>query len=274
MTEFFKKLAGIDRRIIYLTVFLATAIPILTKKTMKIEPLPEVKKAYEYIESLPESSIVMVSIDYDAASMPELQPMLETFLHHAFRKNLKVIMLGHWALGLPLGQQALEDIAKKYNKIYGIDYVFLGYRPGVAAVIINMGKDIKNVFSSDYKYTPIDSLPIMRSVKNYKDIKLLFGLEAGAVGDAWIQYGYARYNLPIILGTTAVMTPDYYPYIQANQVISVIGGLRGAADYETLVGIPGQASIGMLAQSVIHLVIIAFIIIGNIGFLVLRRAKK
>jgi len=95
MTEFFKKLARIDRRIIYLTVFLATAIPILTKKTMKIEPLPEVKKAYEYIESLPESSIVMVSIDYDAASMPELQPMLETFLHHTFRKNLKVIMLGH-----------------------------------------------------------------------------------------------------------------------------------------------------------------------------------
>lgn len=274
MREFFEKLSRIDRRIIYLTVFLATAIPILTKITMKIEPLPEVVKAYNYIESLPESTIVMVSIDYDAASIPELQPMLETFLHHAFRKNLKVIMLGHWPLGLPLGQQALEDLVKKYNKVYGVDYVFLGYRPGVAAVIINMGKEIRNVFSTDYKYTPIDSLPLMRRVKNYKDIKLLFGLEAGAVGDSWIQYGYARYGLPIILGTTAVMTPDYYPYLQANQVISVIGGLRGAADYETLVGIKGQASIGMLPQSVIHLVIIAFIIIGNIGFLVLRRTKK
>jgi hypothetical protein len=274
MVNFLKKLAGIDRRIIYLAVFLATAVPILTKAILKIEPLPEVRKAYEYIESLPEGSIVMVSIDYDAASMPELQPMLETFLHHSFRKNLKVIMLGHWALGLPLGQQALEEIAKKYNKKYGEDYVFLGYRPGVAAVIINLGKEFRNVFSGDYAYTPLDSLPLMRKVRNYKEIKLLYGLEAGAVGDSWIQYGYARYNLPIILGTTAVMTPDYYPYMQANQVISVIGGLRGAADYETLVGISGQASIGMLPQSVIHLVIIAFIIIGNVGFLVLRRAKK
>ncbi|MGB9824092.1 MAG: hypothetical protein ACPLRV_03125 [Candidatus Hydrothermia bacterium] len=274
MVNFLKKLAGIDRRIIYLSVFLAVAIPILTKSTLKVESLPEVKKAYDYVESLPEGSVVMVSIDYDAASMPELQPMLEAFLHHAFRRNLKVIMLGHWALGLPLGQQALENIAKIYNKVYGEDYVFLGYRPGVAAVIINMGKDIKSVFASDYKYTPLDSIPLMRRVKNYSDIKLLFGLEAGAVGDSWIQFGYARYNLPIILGTTAVMTPDYYPYLQANQIVSVIGGLRGAADYEALVGIKGQASIGMLPQSVIHLVIIAFIIIGNVGYLVLRRSKK
>ncbi|MEO0198585.1 MAG: hypothetical protein ABIM42_00675 [candidate division WOR-3 bacterium] len=274
MVNFLKKLAGIDRRIIYLTVFLAVAIPILTRSTLKVEPLPEVKKAYNYIESLSPGSIVMVSIDYDAASMPELQPMLEAFLHHAFRKDLKVVMLGHWPLGLPLGQKALEEIAGKYNKKYGEDYVFLGYRPGVAAVIINMGKDIRGVFSSDYKYTPIDSIPLMRKIKNYKDVKLLFGLEAGAVGDSWIQFGYARYNLPIILGTTAVMTPDYYPYLQANQIISVIGGLRGAADYEALVGLKGQASIGMLPQSVIHLVIIVFIIIGNIGYLVLRRSKK
>ncbi|HOK23502.1 MAG TPA: hypothetical protein PKU94_05455 [Candidatus Hydrothermia bacterium] len=274
MIELLKKLAGIDRRFIYAAVFLATAIPILTKATMKVEPLPEVRKAYEYIESLPESSVVMVSIDYDAASMPELQPMLEAFLHHSFSKNLRVIMLGHWPLGLPLGQQALEKVAGQYNKEYGVDYVFLGYRPGVAAVIINLGKDFRTVFSSDYAYTPIDSLPLMREVSNYKNVKLLLGLEAGAVGDAWVQYGYARYNLPIILGSTAVSTPDYYPYMQANQVISVIGGLRGAADYETLLGITGEASIGMLPQSVIHLVIIAFIIIGNIGFLVLRRAKK
>ncbi len=274
MVEFFKKLSSLDRRIIYLAIFLAVAIPILTKKVEKVTPLPEVEKAYNYINSLPESSYVMVSIDYDAASMPELQPMLETFLRHAFSRNLRVIMLGHWALGLPLGQQALETIAKEYNKTYGVDYVFLGYRPGVAAVIINMGKDLKSVFTTDYSYTPIDSLPMMRNVKNYKDIKLLFGLEAGVVGDAWIQYGYARYNLPIILGTTAVMTPDYYPYLQANQVVSILGGLRGAADYETLVGLTGQASIGMFAQSVIHIVIIAFIILGNIGFLVLRRSRK
>lgn len=274
MINFLKKLAGIDRRIIYLTVFFAVAIPILTKTVMKVEPQPDVVKAYRYVEALPEGSVVMVSIDYDAASMPELQPMLEAFLHQAFRKNLKVIMLGHWPLGLPLGQQALESIAKLYNKKYGEDYVFLGYRPGVAAVIINMGKDFRIVFSSDYKYTPIDSLPLMKNVKNYSDVKLLFALEAGAAGDAWIQYGYARYNLPIILGTTAVMTPDYYPYIQAKQVISVIGGLRGAADYEALLGLQGQASIGMFPQSIIHLVIIAFIIIGNVGYLVLRRSKK
>ena len=273
MREFFEKLGKIDRRIIYLIVAIGVITPILFKARLPIKPLPEVRQAFDYIESLPESSTVLISIDYDASSMPELQPMLYAILRHVFRKNLRVIMLGHWPLGVPLGQIALEDVAKEMGKKYGVDYCFLGYRPGIAAVMLNLGKEIRSVFASDYKYTPLDSLPMMRNIHNYNDIALLIGLEAGSVGDFWVQFAQARFNQKIILGSTAVITPDIYPYLQAGQIVGLIGGLRGAADYETLVNTRGPASIGMYSQTVVHILVVALIILGNVGYFVLRRRK-
>ncbi|MEN3043619.1 MAG: hypothetical protein ABDH37_00175 [Candidatus Hydrothermales bacterium] len=273
MKNFFEKIAKIDRRIVYLLIFLGVTIPLITKKGFKFEPLQEVKKAYDFIESLPEGSVILISIDYDAASMPELQPLLEVVLRHLFSNNLKVLMMGHWPLGLPLGQIALEKIAKEMNKKYGYDYVFLGYRPGVAAVILNMGKEIRTVFNTDYKGTPIDSLEMMRGIHNYSDIALLIGFEAGATGDFWVQFGQARFGLKIILTSTAVITPDLYPYYQAGQIVGLIGGLRGAADYEILVKRKGFAYSGMTAQTIIHIIIIILILLGNIGYFALRRLK-
>lgn len=273
MNRIFESLAKIDRRIIYLVVFLGIAIPILSRTTFFLDVTPEVKKAFQEIESLEQGSAVLISIDYDAASMPELQPMLHAILKHLFRKNIKVIMMGHWPLGLPLGQIALEKEAENFGKVYGEDYVFLGYRPGIAAVMINMGKEIRQVFASDYWGTPLDSLPVMRDIHSYREIALLMGLEAGAVGDFWVQFAQARYNQKIILGATAVVAPDLYPYLQAGQIVGLIGGLRGAADYETLVKSEAQAFLGMAPQTITHVMVVIFILIGNIGFFALRRRK-
>ncbi len=273
MREFFERISKIDRRIIYLIVLVGVTIPLLTRKGFEFKPLPEVKNAYNFIENLPEGSNVLISIDYDAASMPELQPLLEVMLRHLFRNNLKVIMMGHWPLGLPLGQIALEKIAKEMDKKYGYDYVFLGYRPGIAAVMLNMGKEIRMVFDVDYKGVPLDSLPMMREVHNYDDIALLIGFEAGSVGDFWVQFAQARFGQKIILTSTAVVTPDLYPYYQAGQIVGLIGGLRGAADYEILVKRKGFAYTGMTAQTVIHVIIIALILLGNIGYFALRRMR-
>lgn len=273
MKEFFERISKIDRRIIYLLVFIGVTIPLLTRKGFEFKPLQEVETAYNFIEKLPEGSNVLVSIDYDAASMPELQPLLEVMLRHLFRNDLKVIMLGHWPLGLPLGQIALEKIAKEMDKKYGEDYVFLGYRPGIAAVILNIGKEIRGVFDVDYRGVYLDSLPIMRNVHNYEDIALLIGFEAGSVGDFWVQFAQARFNQKIILTSTAVVTPDLYPYYQAKQIVGLIGGLRGAADYEILVKKKGFAYAGMTAQTIIHIIIVTLILIGNIGYLALRRTR-
>lgn len=263
-------LGGIDRRVIYLVIVLGVMLPLLSKLKLPLKPLPEVVQAYNEVDKLASGSAILISVDYDAASMPELQPMLSAILKHAFKKDLKVILMSHWPLGLPLGHIAVEEEAMRFNKVYGEHYIFLGYRPGVAAVMINLGKEIRMVFNVDYKGVPIDSFSFMRNIHNYNDIALLVGFEAGATGDLWVQFAQARYNQKIILGTTAVVTPDAYPYLHARQIVGLIGGLRGAADYEHLVGSPGPAFLGMYPQTIIHITIVILILLGNL-FIIRRR---
>ena len=271
----FEKLAQIDRRIIYLILFLVVTIPFLFKVQISMKPTSDVVEAYEFIDSIPEGAAVIISIDYDASSMPELQPMLEAILRHLFSRNIRVLLMSQWALGLPLGQEAIEQVAKEYGKKYGVDYVVLGYRPGLQAVIINMGRDLPATFDNvDYKNRPLKDMPVMEGIKNYGNIAVIIGLEAGSVGDFWAQFANSRYGVKLILGATAVVAPDLYPYKQAGQVVAILGGLRAAADYETLVKHKGAATYGMASQAFVHFLIIAFIILGNIGYLASRRKRR
>ena len=75
-------------------------------------------------------------------------------------------------------------------------------------------------------------------------------------------------------GTTAVSAPKYYAFVDAGQFVGLLGGMKGAAEYELLVGKSGKAVKGMGAQSLVHLLIIGLVIVGNIGYFVSRRKKR
>lgn len=267
-------ISSIDRRFLFVMVFLGVILPMLFMKGTEVNISPEVRGAFNAVDGLQPGQVLLISIDYDATSAPELQPMLEAVLDHAFRKNVKVIMTGHLAIGLPLGQIALEAAAKEHNKIYGTDYINLGYRPGAQAVIVAMGRDIRDMFSSDFRGIPLKELPMMKEIKNYDNIDLLLTLAHGSMIDIWVVYANGRFNEKIIGGTTAVSAPDAYVYLQAKQLEGLIGGLRGAAEYETLIKRPGVGIRGMPAQSVSHFMVIVFILVGNIVYFLIKFIKK
>jgi hypothetical protein len=269
-----ERLNHIDRRIIFLIVFIVVSAPMLLKLTSPVAVSREVRLAYDYIESIPPGGVVMFSVDYDPTSAPELQPMILAIMHHCFSRNIKVLLTGQLAIGMPLGIEALETTAARFGKKYGVDYVNLGYRPGSQAVIVAMGREIRDIFAADYRGTPLDQLPLTREIHNYNQIACLVDLAHGATPELWIQFAQARYGLKLIICTTAVGAPDYYNYLQAKQIIGLIGGMRGAAEYETLVKQPGLGLLAMPAQSWVHLAIIGLILLGNVTFFLTRRAKN
>jgi hypothetical protein len=268
-----KKLASIDRRIIFILIALSVLIPFVTRMVMGIRVSTPVRNAYQAVEELEPGSTIIIAIDYDPSSMPELQPMLYAVLRHAFNKKLKVIFMSVIPLGPPLGHMAMDDILKEYDLKYGEDYLFIDYRPGERAVILAMGRDIKSIYGSDYMGVPLDSFPITREVTNFDDIELVVDLAHGMSADWWPQIANSRYGQKLVIGGTAVIAPDCYPYLGSGQIEGLIGGLKGAAEYEILVNRPGVAAVGMPAQSIAHLLIIAFIVISNIGYFALRRSK-
>ncbi|MCK4420724.1 hypothetical protein KAW18_06215 [candidate division WOR-3 bacterium] len=271
--NFWDLINSISREIIYTILGIVVIIPLLIGIKEEVQISPAVEAAYKTIESLDSTDVVIVSIDYDPSSMPELQPMLKAILRHTFENNIKVIMMAFLPLGLPVGTEGLEEVAREYEKVYGEDYINLGYRPGDRAVMIDMGKEIRNFFRTDVNDIPLDSYPMMRDIHNYNDIALIIGLEHGRVGEFWIQYVGSRYNQRIVLGVTGVMAAETYPYLQSGQIEGLIGGLKGAAEYETLIKKPGFGLTGMAAQSWAHIAIVMFIIIGNIGYFMTRRKQ-
>ncbi len=272
--KFWQRISSVDSRILYLLLALSVALPLIIKPKINIRVSEPVRSAFEAVDKLKPGSVVLVSIDYDPSSAPEVQPMLIGLLRHAFKKDLKVIVIGQLALGLPLAEIALNQVAPEMNKVYGTDYVNLGYRPGYTAMMVGIGREIRDYFRTDYRGVPVDSFEFMRKVHNYRGIGILASLAHGATADAWIQYVGGRYNVPIIVGCTGVNAPNLYQYLHAGQIRGLIGGLQGAAEYETLIEKPGSATLGMPAQSWGHGLIILLLVIGNIGFLLSRKKKE
>jgi len=272
---FFKKLEKLDRRIIYIVITLAVILPFFFQMHMPIAILPEVKSIYDYIESLTPTDIVLFSGDYDPQVEAELSPMFDAVVAHCFEKNIKVIVANPYSImGMGLVEPRLKKLADEYNKVYGVDYVFLGWRPGGFLLILGMGENFNKTWETDYYNTRLVDLPLTQNIKNYDDIGLVLALSGSAAYNAWIVYAYAQYRQKIAAGITAVMAADAYPALQAGQLIGIMGGLRGAAEYEQLVHRPSLGSVGMEAQSWAHVVIILFIILGNLGYFASRKRKK
>lgn len=269
---FAERMLKIDRRIIFLVIGLFTLLPLLYPVGLPIKISPEVQNVYDHIESLPAGSVFLLSFDFDPASKPELYPQSISLLRHAFRKNLRVIAMTLWVSGTGLADQIITQVAKDMGKENGKDYVFLGWSPGNTAVIINMGQNLYQTFPSDYSGKATKGLPVLDGVQSLKDVTYMISLGAGNPGvEAWYVFGKDKYKFEMGGGCTGVMAPGLYPLLRSGQINGLIGGLRGAAEYEILVGEKGQAVAGMDAQSATHVAIVVLVMICNVFYFMLRR---
>lgn len=273
--NFAERMLRIDRRIIFLVIGLCTLVPLLFPVGLPIKISSEVRGVYDYIESLPEGSVFLLSLDFDPASKPELYPQAIAILRHAFKKNLRVIAMTLWVSGTGLADQILTQTAKEAGKENGTDYVFLGWSPGGSAVILNMGQDLYNAFPADYGGKTTKGLPVLTGVQNLRDVTYAVSLGAGNPGvEAWYVFGKDKYKFELGGGCTGVIAPGLYPLLRSGQINGLIGGLRGAAEYETLIDQKGKAVAGMDAQSATHLAIIVLVAICNIFYFSLRRQQR
>lgn len=269
--KFVRWLADIDRRIIFLVIAVAVVVPLLVPLGMRVKVTPQAKNIYDEVENLPAGSNVLVAFDYDPAAAPEVHPMALAFLRHCFMKKHKVIIMALWPQGAQLAVSAMADMEAEFDLEYGRDYVNLGYKPGGAIVIKSLGASFAEVFPRDMAGAPTAEIPIMAGVRNLNDIDLVMDLSAGDPGiPAWVQVANALYQRRVAGGCTAVSAPQFFPYLQTGQLIGLLGGLKGAAEYEAVTDYAGRASRRMDAQSIAHLVIILFIIFANVSYFILR----
>jgi len=282
-----KKMLFIDRRIINLLVAAGALYPIIRPIGLPVIPTKPVAALYDAVEKMGPENAVMVSFDYGPSSEPELNPMAEAILRHLFLRKIKVVVLALFPLGgNEEAKSELNKVAREYDLQYGVDYVILGYKEGGQAVMKRMAISIADVFPVDVDGRPTADMPIMAQAKNYSDISLLISLATGIIGEWWANLVNPQFGVPVSVGCTAVSAPKYYAYLRAGQMMSLLGGLKGASEYEKLVkdGYPSvrqiyerpeekkaSATTGMDVQSIVHVIIIAFIVFGNVIFFATRK---
>ena len=142
-------------------------------------------------------------------------------------------------------------------------------------VMVSMGTNIPKTFPTDSRGTKVEEIPLMQGVTNFDDIALLMNISGGLPGTKeWVLQVQSRYHVKLGSGCTAVSAPEFYPYIQSGQLVGLLGGMKGAAEYEKLLKRPGTAQRGMDAQSVSHIIVFLFILIGNIAYFSVKGKKK
>ena len=279
---------ALDRRWIFLLVLLSVAGPIIFPVGLPVTVTESTQKSFDYIEALKPGDIVWLSFDYGPSSAPENDPMAEAFLRQCLLKKVRVVVTALYPLGgLGLANQCLARITAEYpDARYGVDYINLGYKDGATAVMRRLGDDISAAFPTDVSGRPLSEFPIMRGLKSIRDVKLVFTAATGLIGEYWITQVHSQIGTPVIIGPTAVSAPKYYAFINSGQLVGMLGGMKGAAEYELLLsrGHPELASLyrstkgftatkGMDGQTVLHGFILLFIVLGNIAFFQ-ERAKK
>jgi hypothetical protein len=275
-TNLMDRLEKLDRRWIFLLVALSVLFPLIFPLRIPLETSASTQAFYDQIDKLPPGSLVLMSSDYDPGSKAELYPMTESTIRHVFRKNLRLVVFSLWPAGPPMTELALQRVIAERggDKKYGLDYVDLGYKDGREAVIVDMGRSIRSAFPLDYHGTPIDSLPMMKDVKNYASFPLFINMSVGYPGTKeYVQYAQSRFNINMICGAGAVSVPEFSAYLQSGQLKGMLSGIAGCAEYEQLLHRPALALTFMDAQSAGHVLIVLMIVVGNVVYFMTRKKK-
>jgi hypothetical protein len=296
--ELFIKLKNLDRRWVFLCVALSVILPMIFKMDFPVFPGRNVEGLFEFIEKLPEGTRCFLSFDFDPASEPELGPSAIAILTHMFRRNIKPLCGGNWPLGGEMAEGSLAKAAEIYKNTYeemkaagklapgcrptverGIDYVNLGYKPGAIIHVKALCTDFMGPYPQDRDGNSTREMPIFMNPDGRKfemsDVGIIVSFTAGTGGiESFISVA-GDHKRPMAAGCTSVNIPRFVTYLQTGQLVGMTGGLPGAAEYEKLIDYFGKGREGMAPQSIAHLIIMLFIIIGNIAFIAeQRKAKK
>ncbi len=279
-----RRLAGLDRRWIYLTLAGAVVASMLGGLRLPGATSPLVQPLYDEIERLPSGSPVLVSFEYTPSTVPELEPMAYAVVRHLLLRGDRICFTSLWPDGNNLISRVVESVVRREfpDRVEGRDWVVLGYKAGGEMVVNALRQGLDTMYATDLRGVPVADIPALAGVRSLSDFRLLVSLSAGTPGlKEWILFAGDPLGVPVGGGVNGAGTTQFLPY-WPRQLLGLMGGLKGAAEYEAALaqGHPGfhqrtrRASEAMGPQGVAHAVIVLFILLGNAGLLLSRRGGR
>jgi len=287
-----------DRRIIFAMVFICLIIPYIVNIKLPQPIDGGTQGAYDTIERLYEENkkrveegkpkkIAIVCCDWEASTKAECWPITMGIMAHLYSREIPFALLSFFPEGPRFAQFCLDDLQKQgirpgikggpdidYSKItYGTDFCNWGYKYANLPVYRAMAKNLYSIVKQDIKGTPIREVPMMREVESLFDVGIVFHCAGSGMISYWIQFVQPDIKFALIGGVTGIMGPEFSPFLSSGQLSGLLIGMGGAYQYEQLMNIEGLGTKGMPGQNFAHMWIILAMILGNVGFFLLKRKR-
>lgn len=279
------RLQELDRRWLYAMLGCACVLPFLLRIHLPVYVTPETRRLYEFIERCPPDKVVLVDSSWDAGSMGENEGQVEVVFEHLLRRRIKfvVVSVEITPLAPQFADRVIERLVREKfpDRRYGVDWVNLGYTKGGWQAMQQIARDIRLQYKQDTRGYALDDaqhLPLMQRVRNINDIYLIYSVTYSPMED-WISFVHEVYGTPIAFGCAGIQSTTYYRYLLSGQLVGMLVGVRGSAEYDALLHPdPNQrrsrGSQLIVPQSFGHLMIILAILMGNLGYWSKRRLEQ
>jgi len=280
MSNAFKALATIDRRVWHILTFIIVTVLLLSPLGLPLSISNEVKTSYGIVANLKPGDIVLINFDIAAFGWDELKGQcLSVVPHVSQQEGVKVVFITDQDQGMMFIETVLASVGTQMSgktgapwyevqgKKYMEDYVIIGYFPGKENAYAALASDFRgNSGTSDWYKNDMTQFLDGIGLKTAADIDLAISFDCESGATYLKRHFFMTYGTPIIAGEIGVNVPTYIVDYNAKLIAGIIKSTRGAAEYQYISGFKGAALVSMDAYSAIHLLLIAIIIIGNIGY--------
>lgn len=268
MAELKKRLWRADR-IIFLVFGICVFFPLIHPVGLPIEVSSMTREFFDYIDDLPAGSLVMFLGEYDLGAAGNHMWFIDMWNHFA-RNKIKCVAM-HVGTMVATAEKDLLDKMDLWNRpgyVYGEDWVFLGYIPGGETAVAALHEDFQSIALVDYEGTPASELPLLQGIQDYRDFDL-------AIASSWDYTIFAR-QWPTTPETPTICMVDTYVWASAlpfypDTFEAMMNGIKGAAEYEILLGIPGRAIASSDALTLTTLVMVGALVAAQVSVYMVRQ---
>jgi hypothetical protein len=273
----------LDRRWLYLVLLVALSATLITQPLFPDVPSAFTRPMFARIENLAPGAPVLVALDYSPASAPEIEPMAMAVTRHLLQRGARPIFVTLWPEGNNMLQRLRDQVLLPDfpGLVEGRDFAALGYKAGGRMVINALRQELSAMYTADLRGVPLDSLAALHGVRRLDQFALIVALSGGTPGlKEWVLYGGDPTGTPVAGGCTGIGTAEFLAYFP-GQLVGLLGGLKGASEYEAALAdrypernYPRRAGRAMGPQTVAHVIILLFLVLGNLAYLRRRGARS
>jgi hypothetical protein len=282
-----------SRRILYVVMIVAVALPILLGISQKPSRLVSAERMYEVLDTVQvsEKRVALVWLDFGPNTIAENKPQAEVIIEHLFRRRIPVLLLSQYQQATRYLTSIPKEIAARLEREmpgqrweYGDAWVNAGFRPGGSIFMQSLAgaADISQFLGRDVSGMPIVHYPRFAAIGDLHGVALVAQV-TGLIGvfDSIVQFlQKGDYRPTLVHGCTSITIPEAYIFLDSGQLKGLLEGIAGAAWYSEVLKRHHPATenrdllVTNTALSTAHIVLIGLIIIGNLVPLYARLRRR